>query len=178
MSEVSIRRAVPSDAARIAEIYNHYVLNTTVTFDAEPKTVEERLRWLHAHDDSHPVLIGEHDGETIAWGSLTKWGTRAAYQHSVEVSVYVDKTARGRGIGKAMTSALIDEAVRVGHHALITQIVSENAPSLHLSEDLGFERIGVLREVGWKFGAWLDVVITELLLPEHRSSESSGSGAL
>ena len=165
MSGMSIRRAAFGDAGRIAEIYNHYVLNTTVTFDAEPKSVEERVRWLDEHDAEHPVLVGEMGGQIVAWGSLTKWGTRAAYKHSAEVSVYVDKKARGQGLGAAMASALVDEAVRAGHHALITQIVSDNAASLHLSDQLGFEHIGVLREVGRKFDRWLDVVITEKLLP-------------
>ena len=165
MSEMSIRRAAFGDAGRIAEIYNHYVLNTTVTFDAEPKSTEERLRWLAEHDAAHPVLIGEIDGKIVAWGSLTKWGTRAAYRHSVEVSIYVDKDYRGRGLGADMSRALVEKAVQAGHHALITQIVSDNAASLRLSDQLGFEHAGVLREVGRKFGRWLDVVITEMVLP-------------
>ena len=86
-----VRVAVPDDAARIAEIYNYYVLHSTITFDTEPKSVEERLRWLDEHDESHPVLVGEVDGKWSAWGALTKWGTRSAYRHTVEVSAYVDR---------------------------------------------------------------------------------------
>lgn len=180
MSDLLIRKADRGDAQRIAEIYNHYVLHSTVTFDAEPKTVEDRLDWLAEHDELHPVLVGELSGAMVAWGSLSKWGKKAAYEHSVEVSVYVDKDARGQGIGVTLTHALIEEATRLGHHALVNQIVSDNEVSLRLSEHLGFERVGVLREVGRKFDRWLDVVLMEQLLPSsdsrgRREDEASGA---
>jgi len=176
MSDLLIRYADRGDVQRIAEIYNHYVLHSAVTFDAEPKSAEDRLVWLAEHDESHPVLIGEISGNVVAWGSLSKWGTRVAYKHSVEVSVYVDKDARGQGIGVAMTRALIDEATRAGHHALINQIVSDNDASLRLSRQLGFERVGVLREVGRKFDRWLDVVLMEQLLLGSDPDDTSEEG--
>jgi len=171
MSDVLIRRAEPQDVQRVAEIYNHYVLHSTVTFDTQPKSVEDRLEWLAEHDESHPVVVCEISGDVVAWGALSKWGSRAAYEHSVEVSVYVDEEARGQGIGAVLTRALIEEATRVGHHALINQIVADNEVSLRLSEQLGFERVGVFREVGRKFDRWLDVVLMEQLLP---GSDSRG----
>ena len=161
MDDLVIRRAHLGDAARIAEIYNYYVLYSAATFDTEPKTAEDRMRWLEQHDDQHPVLVGSIDGHVVVWGSLTRWSSRPAWRHTVEVSVYVDNEATGRGIGPAMTEALVTEAREAGHHALIGQIVAENAASLATSEHLGFERVGVLREVGRKFDRWLDVVLVE-----------------
>ena len=164
MVDLIMRNACHEDASRIAEIYNYYVLHSTITFDAEPKSAEERIAWLEEHDELHPVLVGVIEDEVVAWGALTRWGGRAAYRHSVELSVYVDRESRGRGIGQAMTEALVHEAERLGHHALISQIVSENDASLRLAQRLGFEQVGLLKEVGRKFDRWLDVAIMERLL--------------
>lgn len=161
MADLVIRRAHLGDAAQIAEIYNHYVLHSTATFDVEPKTAEDRVRWLGEHDDLHPVLVGTIGGEVVAWGSLTRWSTKPAYRHTVEISTYVNHEFTGRGIGPAISEALVAAAREAGHHAVIGQIVAENAASLRTSENLGFERVGVLREVGRKFERWLDVVLME-----------------
>lgn len=161
MPDLVIRRAHLGDAARIAEIYNHYVLHSTATFDTELKSAEERAHWLGEHDDLHPVLVGLLGGEIVAWGSLSRWGTRPAYRHTVEISVYVDAEHTGRGIGPSVSEALIQEAREAGHHSIIGQIVSENAASLRTSENLGFEKAGILHEVGRKFDRWLDVVLME-----------------
>jgi L-amino acid N-acyltransferase YncA len=161
MDDLVIRRAHLGDAARVAQIYNHYVLHSTATFDTEPKTAEDRVRWLEEHDDQHPVLVGSIDGYVVAWGSLSRWSARPAWRHTVEASVYVDSEFTGRGIGPSMTEALVAEAREAGHHAVIGQIVAENVASLSTSERLGFERVGVLREVGRKFDRWLDVVLME-----------------
>ena len=172
MADLVIRRAHLGDAARIAEIYNHYVLHSTATFDTEPKTVEDRVRWLGEHDDLHPVLVGTIGGDVVAWGSLTRWSARPAWRHTVEISVYVDDGFTGRGIGPAVSEALIAMAREAGHHAVISQIVAENSASLRTSENLGFERVGVLREVGRKFDRWLDVVMMERLLPGPYDQEN------
>lgn len=164
MPEIFVRAAGRNDAARIAEIYNHYVLTSVVTFDTEPQTTEQREVWLEQHDASHPVLVGETDGAVVAWGSLSKWGTRDAYLHTVEMSAYVDNETLHKGIGETMTRALTAEAVRCGHHVVISQVVSDNEASLRLAERLGFERVGVFREVGRKFDRWLDVVVLEKVL--------------
>ncbi len=168
MAELGVRNAVSGDAARIAEIYNFYVLHSTITFDTEPKTEQDRAQWLEEHDERHPVLVGEVDGHVVVWGALTKWGARSAYRHTVEISVYVDRDAVGRGVGEAMTAALISEATRHGHHVVISQIVSDNEASLRLAKRTGFEQVGVLREVGRKFDRWLDVVILEKVLDVPR----------
>src|SRR5437867_3687662 len=94
-----IRPATAADQQRIMEIYNDAVLNTTATFDTEPRTMEKQMAWFSNHRKNHPVLVAEEDGDVIGWASLSPWSDRCAYETTVEVSVYVDEHHRGRGIG-------------------------------------------------------------------------------
>jgi L-amino acid N-acyltransferase len=164
MPDPLIRHATEGDAEAIAAIYNHYVRTSTVTFDTAEKSVEDRAVWLAEHGVAHPVLVAEDSGVVLAWGALSAWGSRCAYRHTVEISVYVAPDATRAGVGPAMSEALIAHARELGHHAIISQIVSENEASLKMGERLGFESVGRLREVGRKFGRWLDVVLMELVL--------------
>lgn len=159
-----VRDATADDAKTIASIYNHYIEQSTATFDVEPKSAEERRAWLASHDDAHPVLVAEEGSTVLAWGSLTAWGSRAAWRHTVEVSTYVAPDARGRGIGPLLMRALLDRACEAGHHVVLAQIVAENEVSLRVTERAGFVRVGLLREVGRKFDRWLDVVLLEQVL--------------
>jgi len=165
MSAIDIRDAQQRDVPEIAAIYNHYVLHSTVTFDTEPKTDEDRAVWLEAHSESHPVLVAVGEGRVLGWGSLSPWHERPAYERSVEVSTYIAPDAIGQGIGSALMESLIDRATQLGHHALISQIVAGNAPSLALGERFGYSLVGTLPQVGRKFDRWLDVVLMIRLLP-------------
>ena len=164
MPQASIRPAAASDAGAIAAIYNHYIETSTATFDTEPKAVDDRVAWLAEHGGEYPVLVAEQNGEVVGWGSLSKWGTRCAYRHTVEISTYVEPEATRSGLGPALCEALIAEARRADHHAIVSQIVSENEPSLKMAARMGFAEVGRLREVGRKFDRWLDVVLMELVL--------------
>lgn len=173
MPHLAIRPALPADAEAIARIYNHYVRTSTATFDTEEKSVEERVEWLAGHTGPYPALVAEKDGVVVAWGTLSRWGTRRAYERTVEISVYVAPEATAAGVGPRMSEALLAEARRHGHHAVLSQIVHENEPSLKMSSRLGFERVGMLREVGRKFDRWLDVVLMELVLDEASAGEET-----
>jgi L-amino acid N-acyltransferase YncA len=162
--QVTIRRAHLSDAAAIADIYNEAILTTTATFDTETKTAEERIQWLQSHDDRHPILVAEVDGAVVGWASLTQWSDRPAYDDTAESSFYVHSTHRGRGIGRELKEALLDEARRLGYHTLIARITEGSAESLHLNETTGYVHVGTLREVGRKFGRLLDVHILQKML--------------
>lgn len=164
MSDASIRPAEEHDAAAIAAIYNHYIETSTATFDTESKSVDDRVAWLSEHGGEYPVLVAEQDGDVVAWGCLSRWGTRCAYRHTVEISTYVAPDATRSGLGPALCEALIAEARRADHHAIVSQIVSENEPSLKMAARLGFAEVGRLREVGRKFDRWLDVILMELVL--------------
>ena len=172
MTDYTIRPASDSDAESINRIYNHYVRTSTATFDTEEKTLAERRAWLSEHGGAYPVLVAVSEGIVIGWGSLSKWGTRCAYRHTVEISAYVATDSTGAGLGPALSRALIAEARRVGHHALVSQIVSENEPSLKMTARLGFEQVGVLREVGRKFDRWLDLVFMEYVVRADADADS------
>lgn len=165
MSEFKIRAAVPADAVAINDVYNHYVRTSTATFDTEEMSLPRRLVWLEEHVGPHPVLVAEDStGTLMGWGSLSRWGTRCAYRHTVEISIYVAAEATGRGCGPALSAALLGEAERLGHHAVVSQIVHENEASLKMAARQGFEHVGTLKQVGRKFDRWLDVVLMECVI--------------
>lgn len=165
MTDIAIRRAEAGDAEAVSRIYNQAVLNTTATFDTQPESVDARERWLEAHaDPQHPVLVAEADGEVVGWASLSTWSDRCAYAASVEASAYVDESWVGRGIGTALSTAVLEAGSAAGVHAVLARICTENAASIAMSKRLGFTEVGVLHEVGCKFGRWLDVMMLEKLL--------------
>ncbi len=167
MRELSIRPAVLGDAEAVNAIYNHYVRTATATFDTEEMAIDGRRTWLEQHGDAHPVLVACDPAQrdvVVGWGSLSPWGTRCAYRHTVEISIYVAEEATGAGVGPALGDALLNEARRAGHRAVISQIVHENEPSLKMAKRMGFEHVGTLRQVGRKFDRWLDVVLMERIL--------------
>lgn len=161
---ISIREATSADAAAIAEIYNEAILHTTATFDTEPKTADERLQWLAAHDERHPVIVAVIDNAVVGWASLTKWSDRPAYRETAETSCYVAPNFRGVGIGRQLKEAQLRQAKELGFHALIARVAEGSEASLHLNQSLGFTLVGTLREVGKKFGRRLDVHILQLIL--------------
>lgn len=164
MPQLEIRPATPADADAINDIYNHYVRTSTATFDTGEMTREDRLAWLLKHVGVHPALVVVRDGAVVGWGSLSQFRERKAWERTVEISVYIAPDATGGGIGPAMSDELLSRARELGHHAIISQIVHENAASLKMVERLGYERIGTLRQVGRKFDRWLDVVLMEYVI--------------
>ena len=160
----TIRRATLNDAAAIAHIYNEAILTTVATMDIEPKTAEERTRWLQSHGERQPVLVAEVDGAVVGWASLTQWSDRPAYADTAESSFYVHSTHRGQGIGRKLKEGILDEARRLGYHALIARITAGSIESLHLNESTGYVHVGTLKEVGRKFGRLLDVHILQKIL--------------
>lgn len=161
---VTIRDAVSSDAAAIADIYNQAVLHTTATFDTETGSAEERTAWLAAHGRRHPIIVAEQDGRVVGWASLSRWSDRPAYDRTAEYSTYVDERAQRGGVGTLLTVAILERAREAGVHAVIGRVCAENEASLKIASRLGFEEVGVMREVGLKFGRLLDVVVVQKLL--------------
>lgn len=167
---MNIRPAGPADAAAIADIYNHYVANTVVTFEEQPvATIDMAGRIQGVVSASLPWLVGETvtHGEVsvVGYAYATPWKSRSAYRYSVESSVYLAPGVAGRGFGTALYKALLEALKRSPVHSVMGGIALPNAASVALHERLGFRKIAHLQEVGYKSGQWLDVGYWQILLP-------------
>jgi phosphinothricin acetyltransferase len=161
----TIRLAEPGDAEGIRAIYNVEVAESTVTFDLVPRTLEEQQAWLREHAGGHPAVVAlGDDGAVVGFGSLSPYKERPAYRPTVEDSVYVHRAHRGQGLGPALLAELVRLAQAYGYHSLVARIVGGHDTSISLHAAQGFELVGVEREVGRKFGRWLDVVIMQRVL--------------
>lgn len=163
-SAVRVRAAVESDLPEIARIYNQAILETTATFDTVPKSVEDWQETLVSHNDKFPLVVAEDNGKIVGWGSLRPFIKRPAARFTVENAVYVDPDHQGKGIGSAILAFLLECARRENYHAVIALVVAGNISSERLHSKFGFECVGVMREVGQKFGRWLDLMVLEKLL--------------
>jgi len=161
-----IRLARMDDLDAINAIYNHYILHSTCTYQETPESMEDRRKWFAHRGAPHPVTVAELNGSIVGWGSLSAYHARSAYRHTVENSIYVDQALQGRGIGSALLRDLIERARALGHHAIIAGIDGDQTASIALHAKFGFEQVGHLREVGFKFDRWLDVIYMELRLRE------------
>ena len=162
---VTTRLAERRDAEATRAIYNLEVEESTVTFDLVPRTLDEQVQWIEEHRGAHPAVVAvDGDGEVLAFGSLSPFHPRPAYQPTVEDSVYVRRDRRGAGIGRLVLEELIRLAVDHGFHSIIARIVGEHDASIALHRACGFETIGTQREIGRKFGRWLDVVEMQRML--------------
>jgi phosphinothricin acetyltransferase len=164
MDGLHIRTATVDDLEAINDIYNYYVLTSTATYQVKPEPLDARRTWFDAHDVLHPIVVAEEDSEILGWGSLSRVSVREAYDRTVENSVYIHHQHHRRGIGAAILADLVRRARESGHHTIIAGIDSEQEPSLALHERFGFERVARFREVGYKFGRWLDRIDMQLML--------------
>jgi phosphinothricin acetyltransferase len=162
----TIRSATGADAARIAEIYEPYVTNTPASFEIDPPRMQEMLGRIEAGAGTYPWLVAQADSAVVGYAYAGEFRKRAAYRWSAEVSVYVDMHHRARGAGRALTTRLLDE-LRAGEFAnAFAGVALPNPASVRLFESLGFQPIGVFRNVGYKFGVWHDVAWWQLPLRE------------
>ena len=159
-----IRPATPADAAATAAIYNDEVLHSTVTFDLVVRSDEEQAAWLDARSGALEVVVAEDRGEIAGFASLSPYRDRPAYRTTVEDSIYVHRDHRGTGVGRALLTEIVDVAANRGFHSVMARIVGGHEASIRLHRSVGFDHVGVEREVGRKFGRWLDVVVMQTLL--------------
>jgi phosphinothricin acetyltransferase len=161
---LELRPAERRDADAIRTIYNREVLGTTVTFDMVPRSLDDQVRWIDEHSGGHPAVVAVREGRVVGFGSLSPYRARPAYSTSVENSVYVDESARGTGVGRAVLEELVRLGQAHGFHAVFARVVGGHTASIALHRACGFWEVGVEREVGRKFGKWLDVVLMQRLL--------------
>lgn len=163
MSEVLIRRATDDDLPALTDIYNYYVRTTPISFDIEPRTVEQRREWLRQFSESgrHQCFVAVEDGVTIGWASSGKLKDRAAYDTSIETSVYLAPTHHGKGLGRRLYETLFAALKDCDIHRAHAGITLPNDASVALHKSFGFRLIGTQHEVGRKFGRFWDVALLE-----------------
>lgn len=163
---MQIRDAEDRDLEGITAIYNDAVEQTTAIWNETTIDVENRRAWLaDRRKAGYPVLVAVSDEDTVlGYASFGDWRAWDGYRHTVEHSVYVRSDQRGAGIGKALMEALIGRARDIGKHVMVAGIEAGNTGSIRLHEKLGFEQAGLLRQVGTKFGRWLDLAFLQLTL--------------
>jgi phosphinothricin acetyltransferase len=161
---MEVRLARVEDAEAIRAIYNAEVVGSTVTFDLEPRTPDEQRAWIARHQGAHPAVVAVEGGLVTGFGSLSPFRDRPAYATTVEDSLYVERDWRAKGVGRLLLTELVALARTQGFHTVIGRASGDNAPSIALHQACGFTLVGVEREVGRKFGRWIDVAILQLLL--------------
>lgn len=159
-----IRDFRSADTSQICTIYNHYIVHTHHTFETEKISDDEMLTRISAIQSSYPYLVYEEDGIIMAYAFATRWKLRQAYEHTAESSIYLDPNYKGKGIGTKLYSHLIHELKQSDLHSILAGISLPNDASITLHEKLGFKKSGVLKEVGYKFGEWIDVGYWNLLI--------------
>ncbi|MCZ2109552.1 MAG: N-acetyltransferase family protein [Dehalococcoidia bacterium] len=151
-----IRTARETDLPGILRIYNDAISSGVATWDEVPWTMEERCEWFAHHDEGQPVLVADIDGSLAGFASLALMSAKSGWRFTREDTIYIDPEFQGRGIGRALLAALLDEARRIGLRLIVASITSTNVASLALHGALGFEVVGTLRSAGFKFGEWHD----------------------
>ena len=162
---VQVREAVENDLPELLSIYNDIILHTTAVYDYEPHTLEMRKQWFETKkQQGFPVFVAVADGKILGFSSIGPFRAWAAYKYSVENSVYVAADARGKGIGKLLIPPLIETTKKLGLHTIIASIDTANETSLRLHKSFGFFEVAHFKEVGWKFGRWLDLKFLQLIV--------------
>jgi len=162
---IIIREAREADLPALLAIYNHVILHTTAVYTYEPQTMEARKAWYADKvSAAYPVYVAEEAGTVVGFSSYGPFRAWPAYKYTIENSVYVTEEQRGKGIGKLLIQPLIASAKAKGFHAIIAGIDAANDASIRLHASLGFVEVAHFKQVGFKFGRWLDLKFMELLL--------------
>ncbi|MBD0382065.1 N-acetyltransferase family protein [Paenibacillus sp. WST5] len=165
---MQVRRAVSNDAATLAAIYNHSVINErNSTFETAPRTEEDRRQWIEGQGEHHPILVGEMNGAVIGWASVSPYRSRQCYQGVGEFSIYLHEDYRGKGFGKQLLVSLVEVCTKLGYWKLVSRIFDFNHASRKLCQSCGFREVGVYEKHGKLDGRWIDCVIVERVIQEN-----------
>jgi L-amino acid N-acyltransferase len=171
---IEIRPALEQNLEAMLEIYNDVIVNTTAVYDYQPHTLDMRRQWFRIKEaQGFPVFVAVENGKVVGFSSIGPFRTWAAYKYSVENSVYVAADQRGKGIGKLLIAPLIQAAEQLHMHTIIAGIDATNEASIMLHRSFGFKEVAHFKQVGYKFGRWLDLTFMQLLLktPEQPVEE-------
>lgn len=169
MTDVRTRLVTLDDAEAIRAIYNREILESTRTMDLVARTVEDQRDWIRRHAGAYPAVVAVGPGKAapvVGFASLSPWRDRPAYSGTVENSVYVHADHQGQGIGRVLLDEILRLAVEHGFHACMARIADGNEASIRLHASRGYTLVGVEREVGRKFGRWIDFTVMERLLQQ------------
>ncbi len=163
MPDIQIRPAIRGDLPRLTEIYNHYVVHTPVTFDIEPYTLEKRATWFDQFSATgrHRLLVAEESGVVLGYAGTTQFRVKAAYDTTVETTIYCAHETVGKGIGSRLYSALLEALKEEDVNRIVAGYTLPNDASAALHARCGFKPVGIYTEVGRKFGRYWDVQWTE-----------------
>src|SRR5262245_33829355 len=164
MPETLIRFAAEADAEAVCTIYNQGIEERIATLETELRTPDERRQWLAARGTRHPVIVAEQAGVVAGWASLNPFNPRRAYDHVADLSVYVERGSRGKGVGRRLLGRIEELAREIGYHKMVLAAFPYNTAGMVLYERVGFVTVGIYREQGQLDGKWVDVIIMEKLL--------------
>jgi len=164
MEGIAVRFASPDDAPAICTIYNQGIEDRLATLETELRDPDERRRWLGSRGPRHPVVVAESGTQVVAWASLNSFNPRQCYDHVADISVYVERSWRGKGVGRVLLTRLVGLGRSLGFHKLVLACFPTNKPGVALYERMGFVPVGLYREQGLLDGQWVDVLIMEQLL--------------
>ena len=170
----SIRDARAQDLPDVREIYNHYVKNSVVTFDEDAMTLSEwRQKFTYLQKLDMPFIVAESpSGQVLGYALVTPWKQKKAYRYTVENSIYLGPASTGKGLGRALLAELIDRSTDAGVKEIIAVIADAGAePSIRLHEQFGFEEVGRMGKVGFKFNRWLGTVLLQKSLKKSRAKK-------
>jgi phosphinothricin acetyltransferase len=160
----TIRPATLDDAPAIATIYNQGIEDRLATLETQLRSPDERREWLAARGPRHPVVVVEADGRVVGWASLNSFNPRPAYDNVADISVYVERAWRGRGVGRRLIARLVELARAIGYHKLVLAAFPFNEAGMALYRRMGFGTVGIYREQGRLDGRWVDVIVMEQIL--------------
>jgi phosphinothricin acetyltransferase len=166
---IAIRDADEADLAGLLAIYNDVIATSTAVFRDEPATLDDRRAWWSARrEQGYPVVVAADESGVVGFASFGDFRSWPGYRYTVEHSVHVRADRRGQGVGRLLMLDLIDRAAALGKHVMIAGVDGDNDSSVRFHERLGFERVAHFKEVGFKFGRWLDLIFLQLTLSRHR----------
>ena len=165
MDDIAVRAAAAEDAAAICAIYNQGIEDRLATLETGLRTPDERRQWMSARGPRHPVIVAEAaDAGVVGWASLNSFNPRPAYDHVADLSVYIERGWRGKGVGRRLLDRLVELGQAIGYHKVVLAAFPFNAAGMALYERMGFRTVGIYREQGQLDGRWVDVIVMERLL--------------
>ena len=162
---VTIRKATIEDVPQILDIVNFSILHTTANYNYDIQSLETQLKWFaDKQSKNYPIIVADYNGKAIGFGTYGMFREKIGYQYTVEHSVYVEDGYTGKGIGKLLLTQLIQLAKEEGYHVMVGGIDADNAGSIAFHKQFGFTETGILKQTGFKFGKWLDLMFMQLIL--------------